>query len=97
MCPQAAPLLAMDEADPALTHASRKDVDFKGIWAASFVIDLSNGPQALALEQEPTGFFTKLSTESVHQEGGATCRTAGRYGQGLDGRRALKDGHGPET
>jgi hypothetical protein len=97
MCPQAAPLLAMDETDPASASSTRKGVDFKGIWVASFVIDLSNGPQALALAQEPTGFFTKLSTESVHQEGRATYRMAERCGQGLDGRRALKDGHGPET
>jgi hypothetical protein len=66
MCPQAAPLLAMGMPAPMHKRIVGKSLDFKAFCAACFVIDLSQAQRGAALDRNTGGFFTKLSTESVH-------------------------------
>lgn len=69
MCPQAAPLLAIGALAPMVTRIANKSLDFKAFCAACFVIDLSQAQRGATSDRNTRGFFTKLSTESVHGMG----------------------------
>ena len=69
MCPQAAPLLAIGMPAPMAMRIGGKSLDFKAFCAACFVIDLSQAQRGATSDQNTRGFFTKLSTESVHGMG----------------------------
>jgi hypothetical protein len=78
MCPQAAPLLAILK-DPSIAPGdAAKSLDSKGICSACFVIDVLQALPARGFVRIAGEFFTKLSTEFVHQgeESGPTGWTA---------------------
>jgi hypothetical protein len=66
MCPQAAPLLEFTGLPTEILRRRVKCVDFKVFWPACFVIVLSQTAPIAASGSNPVVFFTKLSTESVH-------------------------------
>jgi hypothetical protein len=74
MCPQAAPLLAMSKHPSMAPRDAAKSLDSKDICSACFVIDVSPALPGRGFVRIAGEFFTKLSTEFVHQ-GEESCPT----------------------